>query len=187
MAYSSSISAFMASAFNSIMKSMVFHFPCLNVSIFHSASAAFVLSLNVILISLMNSFQSWVPSSSSSSSSFFCTYMPTIPLLRQARIAVILLLISITLLLLRNNHIPLYQFLNFVWSLLNHPRSSTMFFSITTYIFSLNAAGAGVTDISVSVCSYSSEASSAICKDPSCFNNISISFILLELIFGSSL
>ena len=72
MAYSSSVSAFMANALNSIMKSAVFFFPYLKDSIFHSVSAAFVLSLNVVLISLMKSFQSWIPSFSSSSSR--CVY-----------------------------------------------------------------------------------------------------------------
>ena len=57
IAYSLSVLAFMASASNSIMKLAVFYFPCLKDSIFHSALAAFVLSLNVILISLMKSSQ----------------------------------------------------------------------------------------------------------------------------------
>jgi len=52
-----SVSAFMAKASNSIMKSTVFCFSCLNISILYSASAAFVLSLNVILTSLTNSSQ----------------------------------------------------------------------------------------------------------------------------------
>ena len=76
MACSSSMSVFMASTSNSIMKSTVFHFPCLKVSIFYSASAAFVLLLNIILISLTKLFQSWVSNFSSSSSSFFCVYIP---------------------------------------------------------------------------------------------------------------
>ena len=71
MACSLSVSAFMASASNSMIKSAVFCFPCLNVSIFHSMSAALVLSLNVVLISFTKSSQSWVPNSSSSLSSFF--------------------------------------------------------------------------------------------------------------------
>ena len=71
MAYSSSVSTFMANALNSIIKSAMFFFPCLKDLILHSASTAFVLLLNVILISLMKSFQSWVSNSSSNLSSFF--------------------------------------------------------------------------------------------------------------------
>ena len=97
----------------------------------------------------------------------------------------ILSLISMTLLLLRNNLIPLHQSSNFVRSLSNYPGSGTMFFGNPAWMFSLfaTAAGAGATDISsVVVCSYSSEASSVICKDPSHSDNASISFVLLELI-----
>ena len=44
-------------------------------------------------------------------------------------------------------------------------------------------AGAGTVDISsVVVCLYLLEASSVICKDPSCSDNTSILFVLLELI-----
>ena len=151
MACSSSISAFMASVSNSIMKSVVFCFPCLKNSILHSASAIFVLLLNVVLISFTKSFQSWVLISSSSLLNFFYAYISAIPLLRQARIAVILLSASMTLLLLRNNYIPLHQSLNFVWSPSNHSGFSIIFFSISAYIFSLIATSAGATDISVSV------------------------------------
>ena len=175
MVCSSSVPVFMASALNLIMKSVVFYFPCLKDSILYSASAIFVLSLNVILISLTKFSQFWVPSSLFSSLSFFCVYMPAISFLRQTKIAVILLL-------LRNNYIPLYQSLNFVQSPLNYSGSSTMLFGVTTYIFSLNAAGAGTTDISVSVCSYLFEAFSVICKDPSHSDNVLILSILLELI-----
>ena len=72
MACSSSVSAFIANASNSMMKSAVFCFPCLNVSIFHSASAALDLLLNIVLISFTNSSQSWVSLSLSSLLSFFC-------------------------------------------------------------------------------------------------------------------
>jgi len=110
--------------------------------------------------------------------------MPTTPPLRQARIAMILLSVSMTLLLLRNNLIPLHQSLNFVWSLSNYPESGTIFFGIPTCTFSLisTAASAGADDISVSVCLYLLEASSVICKDSSHSDNILISFVLLELI-----
>ena len=59
-----------------------------------------------------------------------------------------------------------------------------MFFSIPACTFSFIAtAGAGAVDISsVVVHLYSLEASSMICKDPSCSNNTLISFVLLELI-----
>jgi len=70
IACSLSVFAFMAKASNSIMKSAVFYFPCLKDLIFYSASATFVLLLNVVLIFLTNFSQSWVPSSSSSSSNF---------------------------------------------------------------------------------------------------------------------
>ena len=95
---------------------------------------------------------------------------------------------SITLLLLRNNLIPLHQSSNFDWSPLNYPGSGTIFFGNPAWTFSLTAATvvACATDISVSVCSYSSiEASSLICKDPSRSDNASILFVLLELILSS--
>ena len=151
MVCSSSVSAFMANMSNFIMKSTVFFFPCLKDSIFYSASVAFILSLNIVLISLIKSSQSWVLSSSSSLSSFFYAYIPTTPPLRRARTIVILSSVSMTLLLLRNNHILLYQSLNFIWSLSNHLGSSIIFFSIPTYMFLLLVAGAGAVDISVSI------------------------------------
>ena len=166
----------------------MFLLPCLNISIFHSASAALDLSLNVVLSSFTNSSQFWVSLSLSSSLSFFCTYIPTTPPLRQARIAVILLSVLLTLLLLRNSLIPLYQSSNLDWLPSNHPGSSTIFFGNPAWTFSLTAAAAiaCATDISVSVCSYSLvEASSLICKDSSHSNNASISFVLLELILSS--
>ena len=188
MACNLSVSAFMANASNSIMKSAVFRFPCLNVSIFHSASAVLDLSLNVVLSSFTKSSQSWVLSSSSSSSSFFCVYIPATPPLRWARIAVILSSVLKTLLLLRNNHIPLHQSLNFVRSPSNHPGSRTIFFGNPAWTFLLfsTAAGAGATDISsVVVYSYLSEASSIICKDSNRSDSASISSILLELVLVS--
>jgi len=71
MVYSLFVLTFMANVSNSIMKSAVFFFSCLKVSIFHLASAALVLSLNVILISCTSLSQSWVFVSLSSLSSFF--------------------------------------------------------------------------------------------------------------------
>ena len=140
----------MANTSNSIIKSTVFFFSCLKVSIFYLVSAIFILLLNIVLISLMKSSQSWVPSSSSSSSSFLYAYMSATPHLRRARIAMILLSFSITLLLLRNNLIPLYQSSNFVWSPSNHPGSSTMLLGIIACMFSF--ASAGDPDISVFIC-----------------------------------
>ena len=94
----------------------------------------------------------------------------------------ILLLVSMILLLLRYNCIPLYQSSNFVWFLSNHPESRTMLFGMTAYTFSFIVAGAGTINISVSVCLYLLEASSVICRDPSYSNNASILFVLLELV-----
>ena len=98
-----SVSAFIAKTSNSIMKSAVFHFSYLKDFIFHSAFAAFILSLNVVLISLTKLSESWVPSSLSSLLSFLYAYISATPPLRCARIAIILSLVSITLLLLRRN------------------------------------------------------------------------------------
>ena len=183
MAYSLSMSAFIAKALNSIIKSTIFFFPCLKDSILHSASATFVLSLNVIFSSLMNSSQSCVSNSSSSSLSFFYVYIPATPSLRYARITVILSLVSMTLLLLRNNHIPLYQFSNFVWFLSNHPRSKTILFGIIACVLSFIVTGTGATDISLSDHSYvCSKASFIICKDPSFSNSVSILSVCLKLV-----
>ena len=49
--YNLLVSAFMANASNSIIKSTVFCFPCLKDSIFHLAFAVFILLLNIVLIS----------------------------------------------------------------------------------------------------------------------------------------
>ena len=54
MVYSLSMSVFMAKTSNLIIKSVVFCFHCLKDSIFYSASAVFILLLNIILISLIN-------------------------------------------------------------------------------------------------------------------------------------
>jgi len=182
MACSSFVSAFMANTSNSIMKSTIFFFPCLKDLIFHLVSTTFVLSLNVVLISLTKSFQSWVLSSLCSLLSFLYAYMPAIPLLRQVKIAMILLLVFMTLLLLRNSLIPLYQSSNFIWSPSNHLGSSTMLLGITAYIFSLFIACASTSNIFVSVHLFEFL---MICRDPSLFDNVSISFILLELVLVS--
>ena len=187
MACSSSISVFMASASNSIIKSAVFFFPCLKVSIFYSVLAVFVLLLNIILSSFTKSFQFWVPSSSSSSLSFYCAYIPTTPPLRWARITMILSSVSMILLLLRNNLILLHQSSNFVRSLSNHSGSSTMFFNNPAWLFSWPVtsihAGAGAVNISISVyLSFVLSSEVSICKDPSRSNNALISSVCLELI-----
>jgi len=71
-----------------------------------------------------------------------------------------------TLLLLRNNHIPLCQSSNFVQSPSNHPGSGTILFSITACILSFIVAGTGAIDISLSVCLFVSlEALFIIFKD----------------------
>ena len=113
--------------------------------------------------------------------------MPATSPLRQARITVILLLVTITLLLLKNNLIPLHQSSNFVWSPSNHLGSGTIFFGITACMFSLIATtSAGAVDILfVFVCLYLLEASFVICKDSSHSNNILILFVLLKLILVS--
>ena len=99
---------------------------------------------------------------------------------RRARITVILSFVPITLLLLRNNLIPLHQSSNFVWSLSNHPGFGTMLHGISAYMFLLVAASS--VDISVFICLSLLEASSVIFKDPSLSDNALISFVLLELI-----
>ena len=100
----------------------------------------------------------------------------------------ILLSVSRTLLLLRNNLIPLHQSSNFVWSPSNHPGSGTIFFGIAADTFSpiSMAMGAGAADISsVIVCLYSLEVSSVICKDPKRSDIASTLFVLLELVLSS--
>ena len=99
----------------------------------------------------------------------------------------ILSLVSMTLLLLRNSHIPLHQSSNFVRSLSSHPGSGTIFFGIPADIFlpisTAMGAGAGAVDISVSIHSLVSfEASSVICRDPNLSDNASKSFVHLKLI-----
>ena len=89
--------------------------------------------------------------------------------------------VPMTLLLLRNSLISLYQSSNFIWSLSNYPGSGTMFFGIPTSLFTVSA---GTVDISVSVCLSLLKASSVILRDPSCSDNASISFILLELVLS---
>ena len=89
-----------------------------------------------------------------------------------------------TLLLLRYNHIPLHQSSNFIWSLLNHPGLRTILFSIIACVLSFTITGADTSDISVSVCLYSSEASFSIHKDLSHSDNTSILSIFLELVLA---
>ena len=97
----------------------------------------------------------------------------------------ILLSVSMTLLLLRNSRIPLYQSSNFVRSPSNYPGSGTIFFGISTNTFLpiSMAMDAGAVDISVSVCSLVLfEASSVILRDPNLSDNASKSFVHLELV-----
>ena len=112
-------------------------------------------------------------------------YISATPPLRQAKIAVILSLVSMTLLLLRNSRIPLHQSLNFVRSPSNYPGSGTILFGISadTFLPISTAMGAGAVDISVSVCLLVSfEASSVILRDPSLSDNASKLFVRLELV-----
>ena len=181
-----SVSTFIAKVSNSIMKSAVFRFSCLKDSIFYLASTIFVLSLNVILISLTNLSQFWVPSSLSSLLSFLCVYMPATPQKRCTKIAMILSLVSMTLLLLRNNLISFHQSSNFIQSLSSYPRSRTILLGITACLFSFASTGAGATDISLSDRLYvSSKASFVIFKDHNLLDNASISFVLCELVLSS--
>ena len=109
--------------------------------------------------------------------------MPTTPSLRCARIAVILSLVSITLLLLRNNCIPLHQFSNFVLSLLNHSRSRTILLGVTAYTLLFIVAGAISIDISLSIYLFVLlEVLFMICKDPSLLDSAFILSICLELV-----
>ena len=90
-----------------------------------------------------------------------------------------------TLLLLRNSRIPLYQSLNFVRSLSNHPRSGIIFFGISANTFPpiSMAMGADAVDISVSICLLVSfEASFVIFRDPNLSDNASKLFVRLELV-----
>ena len=148
-------------------------FPCLKVSIFHLVSIALLLLLNVVLISHTNLSQSWVSVSLSSSLNFFQEYMLVIPPLRQARIAVILLFILVTLLLLKNNQISFHQSSNFVLSLSNHPRFGTMLLGNSTCLFCI-FFGASAINISSVYSIVFSEMSSVIFNNPSLFNNASI-------------
>ena len=91
----------------------------------------------------------------------------------------ILLSVPVTLLLLRNNLIPLYQSSNFVWSPSNYPGSGTMFLAGSFTV------GASAVNISMSVHLSLLETSSVILRDPSCSDNASISFVLLELVLVS--
>ena len=95
----------------------------------------------------------------------------------------ILLLVSRTLLLLRNNYIPLHQSLNFVQSLSNHSGLRTILFGITAYILSFIVTGASATDISLSDYLFVLlEASFIIFKNPSLSNYTFILPVYLELI-----
>ena len=93
----------------------------------------------------------------------------------------ILLSISVTLLLLRNSLILLHQSSNFVWSLSNYPGFGTIFLGIPASLF---IVGASAVDISMSVHLSLLETSFVILRDPSHSDNVSILFILLELILS---
>jgi len=57
----------------------------------------------------------------------------------------------VTLLLLKNNWIPLYQSSNFIWSLLDYPKFGTMLFGIIAYAVLLYTTGIGAVNISSDV------------------------------------
>jgi len=163
-----SVSVFIANALNLIMKLAMCFLLCLDISIFHSVSVALLLLLNIILIFLTNLSQSWVSVSLSSLSSFFCIYMPATLLLRQTRITVILLSISVTLLLLRNNWIPLYQSSNFVLSSLHYSGSRTILLGNSTCLLCMFPDATKMLSVYSVVLS---EASSIIFNDPSHSDN----------------
>ena len=146
--YMLSVSNFMANTLNSIIKFMMCFFLYLNVSIFHSASAALLLLLHAVLTFLMKLSQFQTSSSSFILLIFFSVYIHATPSLSWANTVMILLSIAITLLLLRNNQIPLHQSSNFVWLLLNYPRFRTMLFGITAYAILLCTTNIGAVDIS---------------------------------------
>ena len=143
-----SVLAFIANTLNSIMKSTICFFPYLNVLILYLESAALLLSLNAVLISLTKLSQSQMLFFSSTWLIFFYAQIFDMPFLSWASTAVILSSIAITLLLLRNNQISLHQPSNFIWSPLNHPRSRTILFSITTYAILLYTASIDAINIS---------------------------------------
>ena len=59
----------------------------------------------------------------------------------------ILLSVALTLLFLKNNHIPLHQSSNFIQLLSNNPGSRTILFSITAYTILLYTAGISTVNI----------------------------------------
>ena len=108
--------------------------------------------------------------------------MPATPSLRQAKIIMILSLVSMTLLLLRKSWISLHQSLNFVLFPSNYPGSGTILFSMVICTLFI-VASTSATDITLSNHSVVlSKALFVIYKNPSFSDNASILFICLELI-----
>jgi len=96
---------------------------------------------------------------------------------------VILLSVSMTLLLLKNNYISLHQSLNFVLFLLNHPGSKTIFLGTIAYLFVFIITSTGAIDIALSDHSIVlSKILFVICKDPSHSDSASILSVFLKLI-----
>ena len=85
----------------------------------------------------------------------------------------ILLLVFITLLLLKNNLIPLHQSLNFVLSLSNYPGSETIFLGILACSLFF-CVGTGAVDILFMYSVVLFEALFVVCKDLSYSDNTSI-------------
>ena len=141
-----SVSVFMANTLNSIIRSMMCLFFCLNDSIFHSASTTLLLLLYAILTFLMKLFQFWTSSSFIWLIFFYVQIHATLSL-SWANTMVILSSVAITLLLLRNNQILFHQSSNFVWSLSNYSRFKTMLFGITAYAILLYTTNIGAIDI----------------------------------------
>ena len=117
--------------------------------------------------------------------------MLVIPPLRQARIAVVLLFILVTVLLLKNNQISFHQSSNFVLSLSNHPRFGTMLLGSSTCLFCI-FSGTSAINISSVYSIVFSEMSSVIFNNPSLFNNASILYsqywsVLLSMVYATSI
>ena len=101
------------------------------------------------------------------------------PPLSQGSTVMILSSVATTLLLLRNNHISLYQSSNFIQSPSNYSGSGTMLFGMLAYTFSLYTISIGtinissVSDIAGSVLLFDT-LSSVILSDPNISSSASI-------------
>ena len=112
------------------------------------------------------------------------------PLLNQARIAVIFSSATTTLLLLRNKQIPLYQSSNFVLSPLNYPGSRTIVFVGVLLLYTASASAVDILSVSgiAGLVLLFDTLSSVILNDPIISSNASIVFsfcpaVLADLCF----